>query len=62
MTIGKQKARMNEKDNLLKYQLSDDKEVNDMLEGVLGPSIEELEAMRGTMKRKFEEGEMITTE
>ena len=33
-----------------------------MLEGVLGPSMEELEAMTGTMKRKFEEGEMITTE
>ena len=53
---------MNEKDNLLKYQVSDDKEVNDMLEGVLGPSMEELEAMTGTMKRKWEEGDLISTE
>ena len=42
--------------------MSDDKEENDLLEGVMGPSIEELEAMTGTMKRRLKDGEMISTD
>lgn len=33
-----EKAKVNLKDNMLKYQISDDKEENDLLEGVMGPS------------------------
>lgn len=36
--------------------MSDDKEENDLLEGVMGPSNEELDAMTGTMKRQLKEG------
>lgn len=57
-----EKAKMNEKDNLLKYQISDDKEENELLEVVMGPSVEEMEAMTGTMKRKVKEGTLISTE
>jgi len=31
----KEKARMNEKDNMLQYQVSDNKEENDLLEGIM---------------------------
>ena len=31
-------SRLNEKDNMLKYQVSDNKEENDLLEGVMGDS------------------------
>lgn len=48
-----EKTKLNEKDNLLKYQISDDREENELLEGVMGPSVEELEAMTGTMKRRL---------
>ena len=61
-SVAHEQARINEKDNLLRYQISDDKEENDLLEGVMGPSEEEIDAMTGTMKRRLKEGEMISTD
>lgn len=50
--VVKEKARMNEKDNMLKYQISDNKEENDLLEGVMN---EEKPDHR-------KDGDMISTE
>ena len=57
-----EQAKLNQKDNLLRYQVSDDKEENELLEGLMGPSSEELDAMTGTMKRRHKDGEMISTD
>ena len=37
----KGQSRFNERDNMLKYQVSDNKEENDLLEGVMGASNED---------------------
>lgn len=54
-----QKTRMNEKDNMLKYQISDDKEENDLREAVLG--LEDSKVTSSQVKR-IEDGQMISTE
>ncbi len=61
-------SRLNEKDNMLKYQVSDNKEENDLLEGVMGSSQNRLFKNResGNSDRKkdkvHKDGDIISTE
>ena len=57
-TRGPEKARVNEKDNMLKYQISDDKEENDLLDFVMGSE----DDTKPGKNKGLKDGEMISVE
>ncbi len=50
---------MNEKDNLLKYQISEDKEENELLEALM---FDNGSAVTASQAKKLSDGQMISTE
>lgn len=59
--LGKEITKANQEDNMLKYQISDDKEENDLLESMMG--LEEVNALASTQEKiQMKDGQMISTE